>query len=59
MSTDSGGFNSFFHCLIIYESINEADLKYDFDSLPNILKNNSPTLRKKKATIVRGSTKSP
>ena len=31
MSTDGGGFNSFFHCLIFYEEINEAELLYDFD----------------------------
>ena len=31
MSTDGGGFNSFFHCLIFYEEINEAELRYAFD----------------------------
>ena len=41
MSTDSNGFNSFFHCLIFYEEINEAELAYDFDYVTDVLKKNS------------------
>ena len=51
MSTDSGGFNSFFHCFIFHESINEADITYDFDTLPNIIRTVSPTNKIKKTTL--------
>lgn len=38
MSTDEDGFNSFFHCLIVYEEINDLDIVSDFDKVTNLLK---------------------
>lgn len=38
MSTDSEGFNSFFHCLIFYDEINEAEITYDTDNFDSIKK---------------------
>ena len=47
MSTDSDGFNSFFHCLIFYEEINEAEIEMDFDKVTNMLKKRTTTGIKK------------
>lgn len=49
MSTDSDGFNSFFHCLIVFEEINEADIIYDFDKVTDILKHKSPKKKRDKS----------
>ena len=39
MSTDTEGFNSFFHVLIFYEEINEAEISSnDFDIITEILR---------------------
>lgn len=52
MSTDSQGFNSFFHCFIFYDEINEAEIAHDFDTLTNILKKKSPN--RKTTTTPKG-----
>lgn len=54
MSTNSQGFTSFFHCLIIYDEINEAEIANDFDCLANILKKQN-SIKK----INRGGKNSP
>lgn len=41
MSTDSSGFNSFFHCLIFYDEINEAELAFDLDVIKTALQKKS------------------
>lgn len=33
MSTDSDGFNAFYHCLIFYDEINDAEINYDTDNI--------------------------
>jgi hypothetical protein len=39
MMTDADGFNSFFHVLIFYEEINEAEIScQDFDIVTEILR---------------------
>lgn len=38
MSTDSEGFNSFFHCLIFYDEVNEAEVSYDTDNIDALRK---------------------
>jgi hypothetical protein len=39
MSTDAGGINSFFHVLIFYEEINEAEIeREDFDLVDRVLR---------------------
>jgi hypothetical protein len=38
MSTDSEGFNSFFHCLIFFDEVNEAEITYDFDNIEALKK---------------------
>jgi hypothetical protein len=41
MMTDSDGFNSFFHVLIFYEEINEAEINSnDFDIFAEIFRKN-------------------
>jgi len=37
MSTSSEGLNDFFHVLVVYEEITQADLQYDFEPLPKLL----------------------
>ena len=41
MMTDSDGFNSFFHVLIFYEEINEAEINSnDFDIFAELFRKN-------------------
>lgn len=49
MSTDSDGFNSFFHCLIVFEEINDFDISTDFDKVTDILKQKSPNKKRDKS----------
>ena len=46
MSTDSEGFNSFFHCLIFFDEVNEAEINYEADNSDALKKHHflkSPT----------------
>jgi hypothetical protein len=33
MSTDSEAFNYFFHCLIFYDEVNDAEINFDAENL--------------------------
>jgi hypothetical protein len=57
MSTDSSGFNSFFHCLIFYDEVNEAELAYDFDLFNNVFKKQKTRRKEKKAKGQKGEEK--
>ena len=50
MMTDENGFNSYFHALIFYEEINEAEIqKEDLDLVQNIWKKqHEGTIKRKK-----------
>ena len=38
MSTGSEGFVSFFHCLIFYDEINDAEINFDEDNIEALRK---------------------
>lgn len=52
MSTDSEGFNSFFHCLIFYDEVNDAEINFEFDIDTELIKkvteriSDSPEIKK-------------
>lgn len=45
MSTDSDGFNYFFHCLIFYEEINDAEIANDFDYMCHFKKRSTKHIK--------------
>lgn len=56
MSTDASGINSFFHVLIFYEEINEAEIESeDFDLVERVLRKQQEkeAAKRKKAAEAR------
>jgi hypothetical protein len=64
MSTDGEGFNSFFHCLIFFDEMNEAEINFEYEVDTKKLKrmerkkSESPDIRRHNRNNRQGTEKS-